>query len=281
MPAATQSKSLDFAGSMPEESRRAIEALLANEPKASRKIYAALAHKVWSLLVERRFDDEIRDWHDLINGARARIRATDAPSAERLTALADLLRESISLAQTSPAHAVANRPRARSILDILDNAGRYVARRDLLAELQLGSSHLSNVLTQLSAHALIERRGKGKEAEYRITPLGRQLIGGDGIRDDPSRQSAPAQSSALTAQIQKIDYDRLRTPNEIDTQVSIVPVLRYGSAYELGPTQSGVVWLDFAHREGDDHDHAGLMRPWDRPSIFRHTRRQLAIPSRG
>ncbi|MCV0387867.1 MAG: hypothetical protein K5821_15975 [Nitrobacter sp.] len=281
MPAATQSKSLDFAGSLPKESRHAIEALLASEPKASRKIYAALAHKVWSLLVERRFDDEIRDWHDLINGARARIRATDAVSAERLTALADLLRESISLAQTSPAHTVANRPRARSILDMLDQAGRYVARRDLLAELQLGSSHLSNVLTQLSAHALIERRGKGKEAEYRITHLGRQLIGGDGVRDDPVLQSTPAQSSALTAQIQKIDYDRLRTPNEIDTQVSIMPALRHGSVYELGPRQNGVVWLNVAHQGGDDHDQAGLMRPWDRTLTFRHTRKQLAIPSRG
>lgn len=187
MAAVTRVRALDFVGELPEAARRAITSLLEVEPAGARKVYAALARKVWSLLVERRLDDELRDWHELIQGVKARVRTDDAAVAERLTALADLLRESISLAQTSPAREVANRPRARRILDRLARIKGFVARRVLLEELEMSNSHLSNVLTQLTAHNLLERRGVGKEAEFRITALGRQLIGGDSRREIASR----------------------------------------------------------------------------------------------
>lgn len=187
MAAVTRVPALDFAGELPDAARGAIQALLEAEPKGARKVYAALARKVWSLLVERRFDDELRDWHELIHSVKAHIRAADGAAAERLAALADLLRESISLAQTSPARAVASRPRARRVLEVLEAARSFVARRVLLEELVIGSSHLSNVLTQLVAHDLVDRRDRGKEAEFRITALGRQLIGADGRREiEPS-----------------------------------------------------------------------------------------------
>jgi predicted transcriptional regulator len=208
MVAITRSQNLDLADGLPSEARAAIRSLLESEPKATRKVYAALARKVWSLLIERRFDDEIRDWHDLIRGVKARISETDDAAAERLTALGDLLRESISLAQTSPARDVANRPRARGILGFLDKAEAYVPRRKLLAELEIGSSHLSNVLTQLVAHNLVDRRGVGKEAEFRITNLGRQLIGVDVVRseDVPGRAS---KTEAFSSRLKNIDAELL------------------------------------------------------------------------
>lgn len=189
MAAMTRIPALDLAGELPAGARGAIQALLEAEPKGARKVYAALARKVWSLLVERRFDDELRDWHELIQSVKAHIRAADGAAAERLAALADLLRESISLAQTSPARTVANRPRARRILEVLESARGFVPRRVLLKELAIGNSHLSNVLTQLVAHDLVDRRDSGKEAVFRITALGRQLIGADGRREIEPRES--------------------------------------------------------------------------------------------
>jgi len=180
MVALIQEESLDFADALPAAARAAIRQLLERDPRGTRKVYAALAHKVWSLLIDRRLDDELRDWHALLTGVRAKIRSGDGAAAERMTALADLLRESISLADVSPARTMAARPQARRILDHLLAAARsgYVPRRELLDTLDIGGSHLSNLLTQLAAQNLVERRGNGKEAEFRLTEFGRQILKG-------------------------------------------------------------------------------------------------------
>lgn len=176
MPSLVQPRALDLSDALPEKARAMIKQWLADEPTATRKVYASLARKVWSLLIERRFDDEIRDWHGLLHSLKAHLRDVDDAAAERVTALADLLRESISLAQSNPAREIASRPRARSILEALKRTEGFVPRRVLMNSLGMNSSHLSNVLTTLSAHNLIDRRGKGKEAEFRLTALGRQLL---------------------------------------------------------------------------------------------------------
>jgi hypothetical protein len=85
----------DFRECTPEEARQALKAGLTEEPTATRKAYAALANKTW-LLLKSEYTDEIRDWHVLINGARAFVRERDEAVVERLTALADLLGESIT-----------------------------------------------------------------------------------------------------------------------------------------------------------------------------------------
>lgn len=231
MAAITRSQTLDLAGNLPSEARAAIKSLLESEPAATRKVYAALARKVWSLLVERRFDDEIRDWHDLVRGVKARINETDDAAAERLTALGDLLRESISLAQTSPAREVANRPRARSILGVLDKARAYVPRRKLLAELGIGGSHLSNVLTQLVAHSLVDRRGVGKQAEFRITNLGRQLIGADAVRAEDVADRA-SNIELFSSRLKNIEADLLRN---LHAQAPLA------EAQKIGSMVSGIV----------------------------------------
>lgn len=177
MVALTGARMLDFGDALPKAAREAIEAVLAQAPRGSNRVYAALVRKVWSLLIERRVDAEIRDWHALLNDVRAHLRERDAPVAERMTALADLLHESIALGRASPALAVATRPNAQRILERLAAGDGYLARRVLLDELGLRSANLSNVLTQLLAHNLVERRDRGKEAEFRITRLGRQLSG--------------------------------------------------------------------------------------------------------
>src|SRR4051794_1040598 len=127
----TRIRRADFAGRAPDEARAAIAEILASEPTATRKIYAGLAHKVWSLLIERRLDGEVRDWHGLLLGVRGTIRASDDAAAERLTALADLLRESLSLAETSPLREVARRPHAWRILGRLADTDGFLPRQTL------------------------------------------------------------------------------------------------------------------------------------------------------
>jgi predicted transcriptional regulator len=173
----TRPARLDFSSDEPQAARSVIRKLLSDQPEAARKVYAALAHKVWTLLIERRLDGEVRDWHAVLQAVKAFVAAQDKAMSERMVVLSDLLRESINLAETSPARELAQRPHAASILAILRGAGDYVPRRRLLAELGIGSSHLSNVLTQLVGHSIIERRGKGKEAEFCLTAHGREIMG--------------------------------------------------------------------------------------------------------
>src|SRR3954454_4204223 len=149
---------LDLGDAVPASARQAIREELAKDPRATRKVYAALVEKVWSLLIERRFDPEIRDWHVLLEGVKARIRSMDKAASERVSALADLVHVSITLSEISPAHEVANRPRARAILEQLSLTDGFTKRQALLEKLDIKGSHLSNVLTQLAAHGLIDRR---------------------------------------------------------------------------------------------------------------------------
>lgn len=179
MVALTQARGLDFADALPEAARLMIRDTLAGEPDATQRVYKALAHKVWSLLIERRFDEEIRDWHALLNQFRTNVRKHDEKASERASALADLLRESISLSESSPAREVARRPNAKRILEMLRAEDGFVARRQLLEKLEMRTANLSNVLTQLVAHSLVDRRDKGKEAEFRLTRLGRQMLASD------------------------------------------------------------------------------------------------------
>jgi predicted transcriptional regulator len=199
MAALVRTKPLDLGDALPEAARVAIRQLLADDPRASRRVYAALARKIWSLLIERRFDPEIRDWHSLLNAVKAKVRSDDAAAAERITALADLLHESINLAEISPAREMAERPRARAVLEQLAQGSEFVRRRVLLQSLGIGSSNLTNVLTQLAAHNLVERRGNGKEAEFRLTRLGRELISGD--TGAASAGALPAEANPLEKHI--------------------------------------------------------------------------------
>lgn len=168
---------LGLGDAVPASARQAIREELAKDPRATRKVYAALVEKVWSLLIERRFDPEIRDWHVLLEGVKARIRSMDEAASERVSALADLVHVSITLSEISPAHEVANRPRARAILEQLSLTDGFTKRQALLEKLDIKGSHLSNVLTQLAAHGLIDRRDRGKEAEFRLTRSGKLAIG--------------------------------------------------------------------------------------------------------
>lgn len=203
MAAPVQTKRIDFGGAAAEEARAEIKAILAREPEASGKVYAALAHKVWTLLIERRLDSDVRNWHVLLQGVRAALRRRDERLAERVAALADLVRESVGLAERSPVDDIARRPHARRILELLAGVDDFMARHRLSEALKIGNSHLSNILVQLIGVGLIERRDRGKEAEFALTARGRELTAP--LRDGPDA-SVKIATQLMRTNVDPVDY---------------------------------------------------------------------------
>jgi predicted transcriptional regulator len=172
-----RTKPLDFSDDAPDSARAEIKKILAQEPAATRKVYAALAHKVWTLLVERQLGSELRDWHVLLQALRSHFALYDQAAAERMVALSDLVRQSIHLAETSPAADLAKRTHAKRILHSLGTRDGPVLRQELLDALKIKGQHLSNILTQLIANDLIRRETRGKAAAFSLTKLGQEIVG--------------------------------------------------------------------------------------------------------
>lgn len=158
-----------------------------NGPKA----YAALCRWTWRAVIERRFDEELRSWHRLLldtagrveAGAeaaptgRGRPRLDGAAAAERIRALADLVRLSVDASDVSDVKHLTARAHVQEILRLLaDHPGRYLERGNIKSELGLGDANLSRVMTLLAANGLVDRLTRGKTAAFSIAQRGISLI---------------------------------------------------------------------------------------------------------
>lgn len=155
----------------------------ANGHKAA---YAALCKWTWRAMLERRLDDELASWHRLLLDAAGRLGAEsddraktqargrlDRPAAaERLRALADLVRMSIDAANASLPRDLTARAHVMEILRVLADAGEHVDREQIKQRLNLRDANLSRVMTLLAANGLVERRPRGKTAVFCIMPRG-------------------------------------------------------------------------------------------------------------
>jgi DNA-binding transcriptional ArsR family regulator len=218
----TAPKRLDLQTTDVTLARAAIAQLLKANPSSKNQIYAALVHLVWSLVAERRLEPEIRDWHDLIQRVKGRLVDDDRRMSERLGALADVLRESIHLADTMPATTAAASPRARRVMEALGT--EFIPRRKLLEVTGLGGSNLSNILTKLLVHNLVERRGEGKEGHYRLTPAGAKAIG---------RSTQSASTADLNAMIESLAEPLIKVAHHSSNVfASLEPVWTWTDAQE-------------------------------------------------
>lgn len=86
----------NFIGMTAVEARDDIRIGLGEAPSDARKVYAALAYRAWGMLVSNAPEGELRDWHCLISAVAVNIRHRDETAYQRLHAVNDLLRESIS-----------------------------------------------------------------------------------------------------------------------------------------------------------------------------------------
>lgn len=157
-----------------------------------RAAYAALCRWTWRAMVERRLDDELRSWHRLLLDAaaklasvptvaekrsRARLRLDPAAAAERMRALADVVRLSIDAAAASLPAELGKRAHVVEILrHLTENIGESVERELIRRSIGLGDANLSRVLTLMTANGLIERLPRGKVASFRATQRGLALV---------------------------------------------------------------------------------------------------------
>lgn len=154
-------------------------------------VYASLCRWAWRAMVERRFGDDLRDWHRLFLDTSARVESDSVVSqgsdwcveldghsvSERLRALADLLRMSVEAMESAPKADLTRRAHVVEILDLLKSAGDgHVGREELKGRLNLRDANLSRVLTLMTIHGLIERQPLGRKAEFCLTSSGRKVL---------------------------------------------------------------------------------------------------------
>jgi DNA-binding MarR family transcriptional regulator len=171
------------------EARQAIWRELDAE-EGYRTTYAALCRWTWRAMIERRLDDEVKSWHRLLLDVAGRIAvqadsgssASDrahldrSAAAERVRALADLVRLLVDAAEASTLKDFTARAHVSAILRLLaSRAGIPIEREEIKTELRLRDANLSRVLTLLAANGLVERVARGKNAAFRVTPHGAAL----------------------------------------------------------------------------------------------------------
>lgn len=157
-----------------------------------REAYSALCRWTWRAMVERRLDDDLRSWHRLLLDAagrlagaapaamprtRARPRLDTAAAAERLRALADMVRLSIDAAAASIPAELGKRAHVLEILRFLtERVGEHVEREQIKRAVGLEDANLSRVLTLMTANSLVERLPLGRVASFRATQHGLALV---------------------------------------------------------------------------------------------------------
>lgn len=165
-----------FALSSAEIAPKAASALLRRflieEPRAGERVYRAFRAWCWKALTERRFDEELRLWFDLLRKTAAALGAKrQKEAAQKLLALSDLVYESIQFAEHEPVSVQLARAHVRTILIRLNDAGE-LDKRALMEVTSLKQANLSRVVGGLISCGLVERQPRGREAVFRLTRRG-------------------------------------------------------------------------------------------------------------
>ena len=135
--------------------------------------YLALRAFAWKALDQRRRDPELREWDDLLCAAATLMAQHGQPAlAERLTALHELLSESVAVSETLAAQDITRRQHVAEVLDFLASNGGQANRSAIGAQLSLGQANLTRVLNLMSTAGLVERTSLGKEAVFSLSRRG-------------------------------------------------------------------------------------------------------------
>ena len=110
-PQAAGLNSIARAEASPAQARETLLAVLGQpSPESLQDAYIALRAFAWKALDQRRRDPELREWDDLLCAAATLMAQHGQPAlAERLTALHELLSESVAVSETLAAHDVTRR----------------------------------------------------------------------------------------------------------------------------------------------------------------------------
>lgn len=166
--------SIARAEASPAEARETLLAILGQPSEALlQDAYLALRAFVWKVLDQRRRDPGLREWDDILCAAATLMAQHGQPAlAERLTALHELLSESIAVGETFAVQDVTRRQHVAEVLEFLASRGGEASRSAIGGQLGLGQANLTRVLNLISAAGLIERTTLGKEAVFSLSRQG-------------------------------------------------------------------------------------------------------------
>lgn len=136
--------------------------------------YNAFVSWIWQSLSARRSDDELREWHGLMQDLAFRAdNAGEAGIAERMHALTDVLTLAIRASDRPNATEVLKRAHVPALLRILaKEVSHPMPRSSLLSQSGLQSANLSRLLSLLVTAGLVDRSQSGKEAQFALTAQG-------------------------------------------------------------------------------------------------------------
>lgn len=158
----------------PAQAREALLAVFGQpSPELLQDAYLALRAWVWKALDQRRRDPELREWDDILRAATSLTAQHGQPAlAERLTALHELLSESIAVGEALAVQDITRRQHVAEVLDFLASNGGQANRSAVGAHRSLGQANLTRVLNLMMAAGLIERTTLGKEAVFSLSRTG-------------------------------------------------------------------------------------------------------------
>lgn len=142
-------------------------------PDLLRDTYFALRSWVWKALDQRRRDQELRAWHDILGSASTLMtRNGEIGLGEKIGALGELVSESLAVADAFGAIDVTKRQHVAEALAFLAANGGRARRAELGGHLDLAQCNLTRVLNMMYAAGLVERSAHGKEAIFALSRAG-------------------------------------------------------------------------------------------------------------
>lgn len=152
------------------------EALGDMSSESIQRIYASLRAWSWKALNERRRDEDLRHWYDILKRTASFLRERHPAYAERVQVLHELLYESISVSETLPIQEIIKRLYVKEIIRTLARSTiKQVPRGRLRFLLDLKEANLSRVINLMLASGLLDRAMRGREALFRLTKLGTEV----------------------------------------------------------------------------------------------------------
>lgn len=159
----------------PSEAREIIHHALQKLTVGSAKqIYVALRAWIWKALDERRRDDELREWFDIVARTSAALRGEHETQAIQLGVLGDLLYESISTSEVMTPAYVLGRERVKRALEAIERAGGVMERSEIGKQIDLDDATLSRILNMMSSAKLVKTIVSGRKTLIQLTRLGEQ-----------------------------------------------------------------------------------------------------------
>lgn len=142
--------------------------------------YDSLVSWLWHVITQRRIDTELRDWHGVLHEISTESALMgDHASSQRIVALADVLRVSISMEKRESDLPIMGMAHVLDILKVLSRANQGQLSREVLQkEVGLQTANLSRIVMQMVHAGLVDREKIGKQASFSITERGEAALRG-------------------------------------------------------------------------------------------------------